>query len=198
MDANVYREIQKWAGELDGVFTLDDLRVMFRDRTDAALYKRLETLIEARVLIKVKPGFYATPDAELVAISQRIDPDAYLSTGTVLARAAVIGSIPAGRVQAVKCGRPRIYRCELGTIEHLSIAPHLFFGFELVDGVRSATAEKAFLDVCYYTYRGRRFSFDPATDMAVTELDRGRVEEYLSRYDKRFVGYFNRIWGDQW
>ena len=82
--------------------------------------------------------------------------------GTVLARTAIIGSIPARRVQAVKMGRPRTYRCELGTIEHLSITPRLYFGFGSIAGDLVASPEKAFLDVCYFTYRGRRFSFDPA------------------------------------
>lgn len=198
MDMTLYRLIQHWAGELDGVFTLPDLRVVLGDRTEAAMYKRVAALLREGVLLKVKAGLYAIPEADLAVVSSRIDPEAYISTGTILARAALIGSVPVGRVQAVKRGRPRTYCCKLGTIEHLSISPRLYFGFESADGVRRATVEKAFLDVCYYTYRGQPFSFDPATDVSVADLDRQRIDQYLACYDARFVRYFARIWGDRW
>ncbi len=197
MDAGVYRAIQRWAEELDGVFTLSDLRVIFGDVGDAALYKRLPGLVDAGTLIKVKRGIYATPDALLVSISNRIDPSAYISMGTVLARCAAIGSVPVRKVQAIKTGRPRRYECGLGVVEHLSITPRLYFGFEPVDGILCATPEKAFLDVCYYAYRNRRFSFDPAGDVNTSDFSRERVAEYLLCYDERFAAYFNRIWGKQ-
>jgi hypothetical protein len=38
------------------------------------------------MLFKVKRGIYATPEATLAAISNRIEPAAYISTGTVLAQ----------------------------------------------------------------------------------------------------------------
>jgi len=198
MDMVLYRLVQRWSGELDGVFTLPDLRVVLGDRTEAAMYKRIAALLREGVLLKVKPGLYATPEADLAVVSSRIDPDAYVSTGTILARAAVIGSVPVGRVQAVKRGRPRTYHCKLGTIEHFSISPRLYFGFESADGMLQATVEKAFLDVCYYTYRGQRFSFDPATDVSLVDLDRQRIEQYLALYDPRFIRYFERTWGGRW
>jgi hypothetical protein len=198
MNAEVYRVIQRWAGELEGVFTLPDLRVALGDRTEAALYKRLNSLVDAGILIKVKRGIYATPEASLEAISCRIEPAAYISTGTILAQCAAIGSIPVRRIQAIKTGRPRTYLCKLGTIEHLSLRPQLYFGFERVNGVLCATPEKAFLDVCYFAYRGKRFSFDPASDVNTTDLKRDILDGYLQKYDPRFVNYFNRIWGDKW
>ncbi|MFO7535804.1 MAG: type IV toxin-antitoxin system AbiEi family antitoxin domain-containing protein [Kiritimatiellia bacterium] len=198
MNTKVYRAIQRWAGDLEGVFTLSDLRVALGDRTEAALYKRLTGLVEAGILIKVKRGIYATPEASLAAISCRIEPAAYISTGTILAKCAAIGSIPVRKIQAIKTGRPRTYVCKLGTIEHLSLSPRLYFGFVPVDGVLCATPEKAFLDVCYFTYRGRRFSFDPESDVNTSDLKRNIVSGYLKKYDPRFVNYFNRIWGDKW
>ncbi|MBA4387784.1 MAG: hypothetical protein C0404_07375 [Verrucomicrobia bacterium] len=177
---------------------MPDLRVMLGDRTEAALYKRLNGLVEAGILLKVKRGIYATPEASLAAISNRIEPAAYVSTGTILAKCAAIGSVPARRIQAVKTGRPRTYVCKLGVIEHLSLSPQLYFGFEPADGILYATPEKAFLDVCYYTYRGKRFSFDPESDVNVSDLKRHVVYSYLRKYDRRFVDYFNRIWGDKW
>lgn len=194
MDINKYRSIQKWAGELDGVFTMPDLKVALDERADATLYRTLTELTRTGILVKVKRGLYATPEASLATLSSRIDPKSYISTGTVLARTAAIGSVPARKVQAVKVGRPRLYRCELGIIEHLSICPRLYFGFSSVDGRLVASPEKAFLDVCYFTYKGRRFSFDPGTDVILTDLDFEVINRYLDAYDTRFVSFFNRTW----
>ena len=198
MDSKVLKAIQEWAGEVDEVFDLCDLRVVLGDRTESALYKRLNSLVEDKILVKVKRGIYATPHASLATISSRIDPSAYISTGTILARCATIGSVPARKIQAVKTGRPRAYRCGLGMIEHLSIRPALYFGFEHSDGILRATPEKAFLDVCYYAYCGKTFSFDPENDVDPSELDRDIIARYLEKYDPRFVAFFNRIWKDKW
>jgi hypothetical protein len=194
MDMKIHKAIERWSGELSGVFTMADLRVVLGDRTEAALFKRLVGLVEEGVLVKVKRGIYAVPGASLAEISHRIAPAAYVSTGTVLARRGLIGSVPARRMQAVKTGRPRTYQCALGIIEHLSIAPHLYFGFSLEDGILRATPEKAFLDTCYYQWRGKTFSFDPATDVHTGDLDRALLDEYLASYDRRFVDHFNRIY----
>lgn len=53
-------------------------------------------------------------------------------------------------------------------------------------------------DVCYYAYRGKRFSFDPESDVNTSDLKRNIVAGYLRKYDPRFVNYFNRIWGGKW
>jgi len=194
VNADIVRAVEGWARELDGVFTLSDLRVLLGDRTEAALYKRLNALVAANVLVKVMRGLYAVPAASLKVISSRIEPLAYISTGTVLADCAAIGSVPVRRVQAVKLGSPRTYECTLGVIEHLSISAHLYFGFRQDGDMRVATPEKAFLDVCYYTYRGRAFSFDPAADISLDGFRMDLIDEYLRSYDARFVTFFNRVW----
>lgn len=194
MDMAKYKMIARWTDELHGVFTLADLKVALDEKAEPTLYRTVAEMVGNGTLIKVKRGIYATPEASLTTISSRIEPKAYISTGTVLASKAIIGSIPSRRVQAIKVGRPRTYRCALGTIEHLSICPHLYFGFSAVEGERIATQEKAFLDVCYFTYRGRRFSFDPDTDINLTGLDFDLIDRYLKVYDTRFVSFFNHHW----
>ena len=192
-----YRAVERWAADLEGVFSVADLKVALGENADATFYRALGMLMENGVLLRVKKGLYATPEASLATISSRLDPKSYISTGTILARNATIGSVPARRVQAVKVGRPRIYRCELGVIEHLSINPRLYFGFSSVEGKLVAVLEKAFLDVCYFYYKGKRFSFDPATDVSLEDLDFEVIGRYLKLYDRRFVSFFNRIWRSQ-
>ncbi|HRT05287.1 MAG TPA: type IV toxin-antitoxin system AbiEi family antitoxin domain-containing protein [Kiritimatiellia bacterium] len=188
-------DIGTWAEEFGGVFTLGDLRALNGNLSEAGVYKKLERMIARGELVKVKRGFYALPSASLAAISARIEPTAYVSTGTALSRHLRIGSVPVRRLQAVKIGVPRTYACPLGTIEHLSIAPRLFFGFSVENGIRMATPEKAWLDACYYAYKGRTFSFDLDTDVDRSGLDGTLLAEYLDLFDPRFRAAYERLWG---
>jgi len=189
-------DLAHWAKELDGVFTLADLRVVLSMDSEATLYRALADLVKSGELIKIKRGLYAAPGTSLEVISSRIEPQSYITTGTVLARHAIIGSIPARKVQAVKKGRPRIYRCPLGVIEHLSITPRLYFGFTSEEGRQVATPEKAFLDACYFHYKGKSFSYDLDTDVNKEDLDRKLINSYLRHYDPRFIDYFMQILGE--
>lgn len=178
---------------VNGVATIGELRVLYSGLSEAGVLKLLQRERGKGSLIKVKAGLYALPDAPLDAISFKINQESYISTGTVLAKALLIGSVPARRIQAVKVGRPRVYASPLGTIEHLSIHPRLFFGYSLVDGLYEASPEKAFLDACYYAYKGKTMSFDLDADVDRDALDHALLESYLKRYDKRFLTYYGRL-----
>ncbi len=194
MNTDGQERLGKWADEFGGVFTLGDLRVLNGELSDAGIYKKVERWVANGILMKVKRGLYALPSASLAAISARIEPAAYVSAGTALSRHLLIGSVPARRLQAVKVGVPRKYSCPLGDVEHLSISPRLFFGFTVENGIRMATPEKAWLDTCYYAYKGRAFSFDLDTDVDRAKLNDARVAEYLAAYDSRFRAYYDRNW----
>lgn len=194
MNKNGMRKIREFGASVDGVFTLPDLRVLLNWGTEPTFFRAVRGLVEEGGLVKVKRGLYALPDASLEVISSRIEPQSYISTNTVLARAGIIGSVPVRRVQAVKRGRPRKYKCSLGAIEHLSIRPDLFFGYISKGGYLYAVPEKAFLDACYYSFKGRRMSFDVYSDVNIELLDMARLNEYLQKYDRRFVSFCTRIW----
>ena len=194
MKAEDTKRIEAIAGELDGIFRLQDLRVLFSGLSSPGLYKKLNTLVDGGLLVKVMRGLYALPTASLEQISRRITPDSYISTATVLAGHLLIGSIPARRVQAVKVGRPLTVTCPIGTIEFLGVKPELYFGFEEKGGVRRALPEKAFLDACYFHFKGRRFSFDLVEDVDLAALNPARIRTFLEAYDRRFVTFFKRTW----
>ena len=187
-------KIESFAKEMQGVFTMSDLKVLYGQQTEAALYKKLTRLTTEGLLIKVKRGIYATPGATLDAISNRINPDSYISTGTVLAESMVIGSVPARKVEAMKVGRSRVYKFKTGVIEQLSISPSLFFGFESRGGINYATPEKAFLDACYLYSKGKVFSFDLDTDVNMERVNRERVAEYLKKYEGSFIDFYKERW----
>lgn len=51
------------------------------------------------------------------------------------------------------------------------------------------------LDVYYFHYKGKSFSFDLDTDVNKEDFDRKLINSYLRRYDPSFVNYFNQILG---
>ena len=188
------KDVQKLircSSSLDRVFTLADLRLLYGDDSVATQFRKIEGLVKAGELVKVKKGIYARPDADLRGISQRIDAESVVSLGTVLAEEGLIGSIPGKRVWAVRIGRPRRYSCELGVIEHLSISPPLLFGWEWQNGCRRAVPEKAYLDAWYFHYKGRKLPFDLMEDVDVQRLDMGTVCAFLNKYERRFQTYLH-------
>jgi len=195
MTAKDLQLIQEYAPQLNGVLTQADLKMIFSEQSEAALYKKLASFVAEKILVKIKRGVYALPSATLQTISSRLCSSAYISTGTVLANKLVIGSVPARRLQAIRVGCPHAYTCPQGTIEHLSVKPELYFGFEPQNGVLMATPEKAFLDVCYFMRKGHTFSFDPVEDVTLERLDLSRVRSYLAAYDPRFQGWVKKTWG---
>jgi len=46
---------------------------------------------------------------------------------------------------------------------------------------------------CYYRFKGKAFSFDPATDVNLGAFDTKLLKVYLQKYEKRFVDFMIRI-----
>jgi hypothetical protein len=177
-----------------GVFSKGDLQTAFGEVHPAAFARRVNTLLNHGILRRFCRGWYVSEDFDLATLSQRIAPDSYISFGTVLARHLIIGTNPESRIMAVKTGRPRRYVSEGFTIEHVSVAPDLLFGFLTDNGIRYADPEKAFIDTLYFHLRGRRYPFDIYSDMATSALDSDKVHDYLGRYrNRKFVEFARRI-----
>lgn len=177
-----------------GVFSKSDLQTTFAERHPAAFVRRVNALLDHRVLRRFCRGWYVTEGFDIATLSQRIAPESYISFTTVLARHLVVGASPEGVIVAVKTGRPRRY-ANLGfLVEHVSVTDELLFGFTTEDGVRYADAEKAFLDTLYFHLRGRRYPFDIYSDMVVDRLDHDRLREYLGTYrNRKYVTFVEGI-----
>ena len=193
-DSKIYL-LNKFADDLNGVFSVKDLEVLYSKNPLSKLQsqRKIKSLVENKELIKIKRGVYAKPNASLLDIVKRINPDSYISTGYVLAKNTLIGSVPEKKIQAIKLGRPRIFKSELGTIEFLSIKKDLFFGYKKINNINIALPEKAFLDVCYYYFKGKKFSFNIQSDIDFENLDFKLIEEYLKKYDIKFINFFKKL-----
>lgn len=181
--------------QVNQVFTLDDLRILYGEYSDSGLYKLIQKLEAQGTLQKVMRGLYASAGADLKRISQRVHPEAYLTCTTSLAKHLLIGTIPQKQVYAARVGRPRKYFTPFGVINILSLKPELNFGYIIEEGLRIADPEKAYLDAWYFTMKGNTFSFDLSSDVAVEDLNRTRLRAYLSAYDRRFIQYFKNHGG---
>lgn len=183
--------IGRLASSQAGVFSKADLQTALAEPHPSAFVRRMSALETLGVLRRFARGWYVADPFELAVLSQRLAPDSYVSFGSVLADRLVIGTAPDRRITAVKLGKGRTYAGLGFAIEHVSIAPHLFFGFDVArNGVRYADAEKAVLDALYFHLRGRRYVFDVFSDLALDRLDRGRLSAYLERYrNPKFIAF---------
>lgn len=150
------------------------------------------------MLMRFCRGLYVTPECDLAMVSQRLAPISYISCGSILARALIIGSVPQKTVYAIKLGPSRTYRSSVGAVVHLGLGPRtrdLFFGFRATDsGICYADNEKAFLDTLYFYQSGYKFSFHISADIDVSRLDVARVRRYLRRYkNPKFVQFVKGV-----
>ncbi|MCC5848646.1 MAG: hypothetical protein JJU29_11170 [Verrucomicrobia bacterium] len=189
------KRLTQIAPDVNQVYTLDDLRVLYGEYSDSGLYKLVNKFISRGILTKMVRGVYAGEGADLFRVCQRLHPEAYLTCATALAKHLLIGSIPQKQVYAARVGRPRRYQTPLGAVNVFSLKPELYFGFKIEEGLRIAEPEKAYLDAWYFTFKGAKFSFDLCSDVAREDLNRKRLDAYLALYDRRFVHFFRNKGG---
>ncbi len=177
-----------------GVYSKSDLRTAFGAMHPEVFVRRVRALIRHGILRRFCRGWYVAEEFDLATLSQRIAPESCISFGTVLAQNLIVGTNPARQIVAIKTGRPRRYVFDGFSIEHVSVAKELLFGFSDTDGVQYANTEKAIIDVLYFHLRGRRFPFDIYSDIDVGKLNPERLRDYLSRYQNpKFVTFAERV-----
>lgn len=188
LDPQMLLELQKLIPLHRGVFTISDLKNFFLTKTTIDIQKRLRPFLNAKILTPFCRGFYVTQGFNLEYLSQRICPESALSMGTVLAKNMLIGSIPQKTVYAVKRGKTRIYKSEMGQIVHFGFASPMsakdnWFGYAIdSNGIRRADPEKAFLDTLYFYQLGNWFSFNIYSDIHVNRLNDKKLGSYLKKY----------------
>jgi hypothetical protein len=187
--------IQRFRTAQAGVFSTADLKNLLGEKHPAGFVRRVRALEREHLIERFVRGWYVTPGSfDLSTLSQRIAPGSYVSYGTVLADALVVGPAPQREVWSSKVGRSRIYRGADCRILHLGIDEQLLFGFEERGAVRWATPEKALLDTLYFYLRGRRYPFDIYSDLNLEPINRRRLRDDLRRYrNPKFAVFVNRV-----
>lgn len=193
MKSELYKKVELLAvlsPKMSGVFSNTDLRTIFNCENSATFYNTLSTLQKLEVLTRFTNGIYITKNYSPTMLSARIDPKAYISMGTVLANNGLIGTVPHKLVSAVRVGRNRSYSGTELEVLHYGISEQYYFGFSVVDGIKVADNEKAYIDLLYYRMKGASYAFDELGDVDVTRLDVAKYRRYLKKYrNKRFVSF---------
>lgn len=192
-----YQLIEKNTQLMRGVFSLSDLRIIFGCDDPVMLNRRIRRFEEEKLLTRFCRGYYIGKDFNLEALAARIYPDCCISFGNVLAHEAIIGSVPAKTVYAIKTGHPRKFAGPGATIVYFSIAPHMLTGFRFENSIRYAVPEKALLDTLYFYQKGSRFSFDLFSDIDRSRFDRAVVADLLKKYrNPKFVSFVKGYMAD--
>ena len=149
-----------------------------------SLYVALKRWVSGGVIERVAQGIYlpmgSVISMENVAVQLYI-PN-YLSFESALAKYGILNLIPYTLTFATT-RKTRRYILQKQEVEFRQIAPELFFGFEIRNGIYIATPEKAFLDQVYFVARGK-------ATLDLDELDIKKLStKTLKDYSKQFPAY---------
>jgi hypothetical protein len=195
---NYYKLVQKTSPSMGGVFSINDLRNLFNQTNDVLLHREIQNLENEHIVRRFRQGFYVSEQFNPDLLTCRIYPDAYISCGTVLAKKLVIGSIPSKTIYAVKVGRNKDFTGFGIRLHYFGIKPELVFDINVENGIRYASAEKAFVDTLYFYQKGEQFSFDPFSDINITLLNKEKIVAILDHFQNpRFVSFVKGMIGNE-
>jgi hypothetical protein len=176
-------ELQRYDESMGGVFSHADLAHLMGAPFGSTLQARIAALVKRGYLQKAQRGWYYSGTAKLDVLACRIKPGAYISLTRALVKRGLVGTNPQGIVDlVVSRGRPQIIRTGLGVIRIHRQTPDAHFGFEDLEGIPVATAEKAVIDCCYFHLRGARFPFQLEADINWGTLNPGKIRQILEAY----------------
>ena len=150
----------------------------------SSLYVALKRWVAGGIIERVAQGVYL-PMGSVIStenVATQLYIPNYLSFESALAKYGVLNLIPY-TVTFATTRKTRKYILQKQEVEFRQIAPELFFGFEMRNGIYIASPEKAFLDELYFVARGKAtLDFD--------ELDIKKLStKILEDYSKRFPAY---------
>jgi len=172
-------------------YTISDLeKVATLPRT--SLYVAIKRWVAVGILQKVAQGIYLPmgKTVPLENIAGQLYFPSYLSFESALAQYGILNLIPYS-ITFATTRKTRKYTLNGREIEFRQIAPRLYFGFEMRNGVFVALAEKAFLDEIYFVVRGRA-SLDP-DEIDLKKMSSKVLRDYSKRFPSNVQDYMKRI-----
>jgi predicted transcriptional regulator of viral defense system len=172
-------------------YTISDLeKVTTLPRS--SLYVAIKRWVAAGILQKVAQGIYLPmgKTVPLENIAAQLYFPSYLSFESALAQYGILNLIPYS-VTFATTRKTRKYTLNRREIEFRQIAPRLYFGFEMRNGVFVALAEKAFLDEIYFVVRGST-NLDP-DEIDLKKMSSKVLRDYSKRFPSNVQDYLKRI-----
>ncbi len=178
-----------------GVFTTRDLQNIFQANNAATLNNKIISLTKRNIIRPYIKGIYIVPNEfDPYILSQTLCEQSYISLETVLAKSLIIGTQMTKKISAIKIGKDRQYTKNTPYIFHYSINKNLFFGFEIKNGIKIASPEKALLDIFYFYLRGHKFSFDIYSDLNLSKINFKQIKQMLKKYkNRKFIAFVKNI-----
>ncbi|MBU1853627.1 MAG: hypothetical protein KJ957_06255 [Candidatus Omnitrophica bacterium] len=172
------------------VFSLWDIKSL-----DAAFYRRrLNEWQDRGYIKKLIKGYYVFSDLEinenlLCEIANRIYIPSYISFETALSYYGLIPESVYG-ITSVSTRRTYKFKTHIAQFSYRSIAPRLFFGYEIVrynsKCFKIASAEKAFLDYFYINTH-----IKTSTDFHSLRIDKNNFFKKVNK--KKFDAFLGRF-----
>jgi hypothetical protein len=192
------RELERISPEMGGVFSRTELKLLLGipDDSSSKLDRLLEQLVNNKILSRFCRGFYVRENFNIGILSQKIDPDSYISFTNVLGRVCVVGQIAGNSITAVSAKpRPRAFTSCLGSIKYVTIDQKLMdFGIKREGNLWIAEEERAFLDVLYFYNKGMKFNFNIYSDINIGQMNIEKILIYLNRYkNPNFVEFVRSV-----
>lgn len=174
-------ELLKILRDLDKSFyTIADLEKI-TNLSRNSLYVALKRWVVSGVLERVAQGIYVPlgGDVSLENVAAQLYIPNYLSFESALARHGILNLIPY-TITFATTRKTRKYTLRKQGVEFRQIAPKLFFGYEIRNGINIAVPEKAFLDEVYFLCRGKT-ALD-LDELDVKNLSRGLLKKYAEQF----------------
>lgn len=164
-----------------GLFSIKDLRKIYSE--EEYLNISISRLLQNGELVQIARGVYSLPreSINIEKIATQLYYPSYISFESALAKYGIINQGPMGLTLATtRHSRKSLYagiECKYSQLK-----PELYFGFELLDGVYIASAEKALLDELYLICFGKR-KVD-VSEWTLDGLDHQKIYELAEPFGK--------------
>jgi hypothetical protein len=176
--------------EQKGVFSSSDLWAIVSPTSSVDFYRQIKKLEKEKLVYKVCRGFYVAKNFSKAHLIMAMKPEAYLSLEFALAYYNLIGTYTENKIRPILAQVNRNIESDMITIDYKKIKEDLIFGHQVIDGIRIATKEKAFLDTLYFYQKGVKFYFDIYSDIEIEVLDKKVIHKYLKKYkNPKFIKF---------
>lgn len=173
-----------------GVFSSADLWTIISPTSNVDFYRQIKKLQKEKLIYKVCRGFYVSKDFSKAHLVMAMKPEAYLSLEFALAYYNLIGTYSDYKIRPLLPQVNRNITSDVILIDYKKIKKELIFGHQVIDGIRIATKEKAFLDTLYFYQKGVKFYFDIYSDIDTQDLDTETIFKFLKKYkNPKFIAF---------
>lgn len=160
--------------------------------SESSIRRTLLRMVQRKMLLRLGKGWYANSFQrpgleEIVGI---LYPPCYISTESALSMHGIVDQVPQ-LVTCVTTNKTKVFSTDLGEVSYSHIKADLFFGYDVVDRIPLAKAEKAVLD---YVYLQKQNGLEPMLDEWNREvIDREKLVSMMEGYPKTVKALLKRV-----